>query len=240
MAFWSSNRAFTGAVPRRHDRSELSRRDAGRVRAERLDRRIQPNPAESARIDEQQRATVGEGQREPARTGSHPAPARAPSSHRRRSRCRRTSAMTILPDMPRWIPSVGPGARERPTPRGLAPHALAPPVGNGQSSADQRRPDLARPVRTAHVSVGVVHVDDSATQRRSLDDGARGLDLGQLGHRHDLAWCWVTGGSGSRVRAECASTAPRLRLSARVAELRAAHDAARGVQCLARASRDSR
>ena len=44
-----------------HYRSELSRGDAGRIRTESLDRRIEPNPGESPRIDEHQRTTVGEG-----------------------------------------------------------------------------------------------------------------------------------------------------------------------------------
>jgi hypothetical protein len=51
-------------------------------------------------------------------------------------------------------------------------------MGHDQSSADERRPNLTGQMRTALVAVRVVHVDNSATQRRAFDDSPRGLDLG--------------------------------------------------------------
>src|SRR4029077_5507641 len=111
--------------------------------------------------------------------------------------------------------------------RGLAPHALAPAVGSGQSPPNQRRSNLTRPMWTAHVGVRVVHVDHLTTQRRALDYGACGLNLSSLRHKHDLACRCVTGGSGPLARADGTSAAPRLGLSARAAAA-APHDAARG------------
>jgi len=159
-----------------HYRAELSRGDAGRIRAESFDRRIEPNPAESPRIDQHQRTTVGEGQRKPAEPVVAGRPPALPvvttidlaaidigndnlaghaevDSQRRAGYARTTDA------------------------RGLAPHALAPAVGSSQSPPNQRRSNLTRPMWTAHVGVRVVHVDHLTTQRRALDYGACGLNL---------------------------------------------------------------
>jgi hypothetical protein len=170
------SRLHRGCAAAGHDRSELSRADAGRIRAESLDRRIEPNPAESPRIDEHQRTTVGEGQRKPAEPEVAGRPPALPvvtavdlaaidigddnlaghaevDSQRRAGYARTTDA------------------------RGLAPHALAAAVGNSQSPPNQRRSNLTRPMWTAHVGVRVVHVDDLTTQRGALDYGACGLNL---------------------------------------------------------------
>ena len=159
-----------------HYRAELSRGDAGRIRAECLDRRIEPNPGESPRIDEHQRTTVGEGQRKPAEPVVAGRPPALPvvtavdlaaidigndnlaghaevDSQRRAGYARTTDA------------------------RGLAPHALTPAVGSSQSPPNQRGSNLTRPMWTAHVGVRVVHVDDLTTQRCALDYGACGLNL---------------------------------------------------------------
>jgi hypothetical protein len=65
---------------------------------------------------------------------------------------------------------------------GLDPHGLAPAVGLGQAPADEGVGQLARRVRAADVGVGVVHLDDLAPEGAVGDEGAGGLDLGQLGH----------------------------------------------------------
>src|SRR5215218_6970570 len=64
---------------------------------------------------------------------------------------------------------------------GLGPEELPAPVRRRQPPPDQRRRDLARRVRAAHVSVRVVDSDDLAVQR-PLDLLARALCLRKLGH----------------------------------------------------------
>ena len=69
----------------------------------------------------------------------------------------------------------------------LHPHRLAPPVRRQEPLSDQGATDLAGHVGPADPGVGVVDVDDPPVERGPFDDGARGLDLGQLRHAVSLA-----------------------------------------------------
>ena len=216
----------------RHDPSELSRRDGGRIRTGNLDRRIEPNSAEPPRVDQHQRAAIGEGQGEPAKSVVAKCPSSLPVV---------TSVDLAAIDISdddlaghAEVDSQGWAGYARTTDaRGLAPHALPLAVGSCQSPPDQRGSDLTRLMWTAHIAVRVVHVDDSATDCRALDYCACGLNLRQLRHKHDLAWCRLPAVSGPPLTADEATTAPRLRLSARTAP--AVHRTTQrgGVQCLA-------
>ena len=88
--------------------------------------------------------------------------------------------------MPRWMPSVGPGPRRRPTPD-VSHHMLLPcrcaTVSRRPTSASRIWPGECGP---ADEGVGVVDVDDAPAQPGPLDDRPRGLDLGQFRHRSSL------------------------------------------------------
>jgi len=55
-------------------------------------------------------------------------------------------------------------------------------VRGRQRAAEQHGLDLAGPVRTADIAVGVIHVGDDPVQGGPLDDRAGRLDLGQFRH----------------------------------------------------------
>ena len=52
IAYWSSSRAFTGAVLRPSARAELGRRDLAGVRAEGIDVGVEPDPAEAPLVEQ--------------------------------------------------------------------------------------------------------------------------------------------------------------------------------------------
>jgi hypothetical protein len=139
---------------------------------------VQPDPAETALVEQPQRAPVVEGDREPDPVrpavgllhGAAGDPVAALGE---------VTGATGDQD-PAAHPQVHP--EHRTVVRRLAPQRLALPARHGERAAEQRRADLAGRVGAALPRVVVVDVDDPPVQRGPLDRRAGALDLGQLRH----------------------------------------------------------
>src|SRR3954454_17086354 len=159
--------------------TELGQADLPRVGAEGVDVRVEADPAEPPLVEEPQRAAVGEDQREPVPLWlDRVAGPRDPAADV-------VAALVVVAPLPADVDPAAHAqvdAQDRSVAGDLAPDRLAAPVRGPQLVADQRVAQLARGVRPAHVAVGVVDVLDLPVQGGALDDGASGLDLGQLRH----------------------------------------------------------
>ncbi len=161
-----------------HGRPELGRGDPLRVRAQRLDRRVEPHPAQPPGVDQHQPAPIRERQRE-----AGPAVVAGPAAA-----LPVVAAVDLGPagvgddDLARH-PEVDPQRDRIRHPADLAPHALALPHRGDQLTAEQRPLDLTGPVGAADEGVGVVDVHDAAPQPGPFDDRPGRLDLRKLRHR---------------------------------------------------------
>ena len=156
---------------------ELLRRDGAGIGAQPVDRRVEADPAEPARVDEEQRPAIGEREGEPQEAviaGSAATPPVVAALD--------FATMSIGYDDLAGHAEVNAEDRtwsaRRPCARRVAPHALALPINGRQSPASQRRSDFTWPVRSAFVAVAVVDVSDHASECRLLDHRACGLYFG--------------------------------------------------------------
>src|SRR6478609_1310080 len=132
--------------------------------------------------------------------------------------------MTILPDMPRWIPNVGPGTRERPTPE-VSHHMLLP----RRWAAVSRRPTTAARIspgrcgRHTKVSesststIGRPNAARSITARADSTSGSSGTSTILLGAASRKRVAPSPGLTGQARRLDCdyRRARPRLRAARR-------------------------
>ena len=139
-------------------RAERGPPDLRGVRADVGEVRLEHHPAEPALVPQREPPAAGEAEREAV-----------PVARRRR-------AVDVDPARHAQVQ-----AEDRPAVLRLHPEELAAPVRPREPVPDERRGDLARRVRAAHVGVAVVHADDLASQD-AIDLQARALGFRQLGH----------------------------------------------------------